>query len=448
MSLSNVDTGMMIHGGKHAEKGVVLVLLAFMAAVLFGFLGLAIDGGNLQWTKLRAQTAADSAAIAALREYQLGSQGAGMVEAARNDAALNGFAHDTVSTSVTINRPPLSGSLAGDDRAVEAVIRRNVPTFFMRYFGADTSSVAGRAVAKLDNGGGCIYALNKTAQDTFVLGGSETTTLLCDAVVASKSAAAFRMMGNSVLNVRKRARVGVVGGWVFDGGALLIDERGVAQSPVHVDSVRDPFQLYPPPALNLPVVSMKKTDASFDANVRPANNRISPGIYCGGLNVGNTQGGTFTMEGVYVMAGGGFSFGSGAKVSGSNVTIYLTSGPRSGVAGCGAAYDAFNINAQAQVKLSAPTAGGQERMEGMLMFQDRNISSTAAHVINGGSGSEFNGAIYLRNSQLNFSGDSSTAAYLILVADKIKIVGNSDVYADYSTLQSGSPLKSLPSLIE
>src|SRR5687768_3392148 len=100
---------MMIHGGKHAERGVVLVLLALMAAVLFGFLGLAIDGGNLQWTRLRAQTAADSAAIAALREYQLGSPGAAMVDAARNDAALNGFAHNTDSTSITINRPPLSG---------------------------------------------------------------------------------------------------------------------------------------------------------------------------------------------------------------------------------------------------------------------------------------------------------------------------------------------------
>jgi hypothetical protein len=60
----------------------------------------------------------------------------------------------------------------------------------------------------------------------------------------------------------------------------------------------------------------------------------------------------------------------------------------------------------------------------------------------------FHGAIYLRNSPLTFTGNNSTGGYMIIVADTIKINGNSTVNADYSTLQHGSPIRTQPLLSE
>ena len=51
-------------------------------------------------------------------------------------------------------------------------------------------------------------------------------------------------------------------------------------------------------------------------NSKPANNTLLPGVYCGGLTIGNTNGTAFTLSpGVYIMAGGGLMLNSQAVVT-------------------------------------------------------------------------------------------------------------------------------------
>ena len=66
----------------------------------------------------------------------------------------------------------------------------------------------------------------------------------------------------------------------------------------------------------------------------------------------------------------------------------------------------------------------------------------------GGATTIFNGAVYVPKSQVTFSGNNTSGGYLILIADMIKINGNSTVNADYSTLQSGAPFQNHPKLAE
>jgi Flp pilus assembly protein TadG len=438
---------MMSQGTTRNERGVVLALVAMLATVILGFLGLSLDVGQLHWTRVRAQTAADSAVLAALREQQRGGSFGDAQAAGLNDAGLNGFVHSADQTAVVVQRPT-AGPLAGDSTAFEAVVTRTVPAMLLRFLGVEATTVSARAAARLGGGSGCIYALNKTEAATLNLGGSNQSYFSCDAIVESTHSGAFKMEGSGTLYMKNNAKVGVVGGWNLTGQTRVAAwPSGQTQSPVKISDPGDPFAGKPQPVIPTgPPTSASANDGRFDGNKRPpGGTAIPPGVYCGGMSIGNTHGATFTMSGLYIMAGGGLKINSQAQVTGSNVTILLTSGARSGVPGCTAAYDSFDISGQADVRLTAPVSGPQE---GILIFQDRGIVSNADHKINGGSTTVFNGAVYVRNSLVTFSGNNSSGGYMILIADKIKITGNSTINADYSGLQHGSPLQTVPVLAE
>src|SRR5216117_3346637 len=76
---------------KPKQRGYVSLLAAISIVTLAAFAGLAVDSGYMEVIRRRAQTAADSAALAAVFEMQRGERGANLLTAARGDAALNGF---------------------------------------------------------------------------------------------------------------------------------------------------------------------------------------------------------------------------------------------------------------------------------------------------------------------------------------------------------------------
>src|SRR5205085_2147938 len=136
---------------KH-QRGFISVIGALLLLALMMFGGLAIDVGYLQWQKRQAQLAADAAAVGAVQELRSG--GGTALSGGRNDAALNGFTDGQNGTTVTINKPPLYGSFAGNNGAVEAIVSRNVSTYFMMLAGQNTATVTARAVATTYSGGG------------------------------------------------------------------------------------------------------------------------------------------------------------------------------------------------------------------------------------------------------------------------------------------------------
>src|SRR2546426_9410646 len=97
--------------GKNNKRGVVILTAVGMMFVLLAFVGLAFDVGYLQWGRRRAQTAADSAALAAAWAVQSG--GAYITEG-KNASKVNGFTDGQPGITVTINKPPTSGSYIGD----------------------------------------------------------------------------------------------------------------------------------------------------------------------------------------------------------------------------------------------------------------------------------------------------------------------------------------------
>ncbi|MDP2997307.1 MAG: pilus assembly protein TadG-related protein [Bryobacterales bacterium] len=420
------------------RKGFVAITTAVMLIGLLAFAGLAIDIGYLELTRRRAQVAADAAAMGAGLEAQRGGTEAVLEEAGRADSALNGFTHGRDSTTVTVNHPPLTGRLAGSSRAVEAVVTRSVPTFFLGVIGQNGATVRARAVGTVGAGTACIFALNKHLSGAMTISGSTVPTAYCDALVSSDSETAYNMNGGSRLDMGNHARVGTVGGWspehpnVWD----IIDNRQV--DPEHTIDRGDPLaHVVAPTPGSLPVQSGNQTGVQPNTTVA-----LNPGVYCGGMDIKGTAN---LAPGVYILAGGGLTTNALAVIIGTGVTIYNTSSTGWGCPGGFRAPDEISINGGATLAISAPTDGA---LAGMAFFQDRTIISTETQKFNGGANMVIDGAIYFPNSPMQFTGSSSNSGYTYLVADTVEFTGNSTLRNNTSSLAQGSPLRVVATVAE
>ena len=218
--------------------------------------------------------------------------------------------------------------------------------------------------------GACLYALDTTADRAFQIAGAQSVYTACGVVVESSASDGFEMEGSETLYLENHAQVSIVGGAQLNGQTLWDTISNKQVQPVQVSSPGDPLGSIAAPTTGT-IVS--KTPVYFDMNSKPANNTLSPGVYCGGLTIGNTNGTAFTMSpGTYIMAGGGLVFNSQAMVKGTGVTVYNTS---SAGWGCSSSYNykPVTISGQVTATLSAPTSGA---LNGILFFGNRNGCST------------------------------------------------------------------------
>ncbi|MBV8113407.1 MAG: hypothetical protein JO300_01610, partial [Silvibacterium sp.] len=94
------------------------------------------------------------------------------------------------------------------------------------------------------------------------------------------------------------------------------------------------------------------------------------------------------------------------------------------------------FNGTYNIDLVAPTTGNYA---GILFYQSSSDSTAA--VLNGASGSKFQGALYFPDAGVTLNG-SNTAAYTIVVAQSALVNGTSfNIGSDYSSLPGGSPAK-------
>src|ERR1700688_3766594 len=108
---------------------VALGMLTFLAAA-----GLAIDMGYLRYEKRVMQSAADSAALAAATDLNLGNSGAGVASGdALAVSASNGFQDGVNNTTVTVSFPGVNPG-----QAVQVTIQKIIPSFFMVAWGINT----------------------------------------------------------------------------------------------------------------------------------------------------------------------------------------------------------------------------------------------------------------------------------------------------------------------
>lgn len=400
-------------------------MVSVLAMTIVAFMGLAFDSSYFYYEKRRMQTAADAGALAGAQELMRSSSST-VTAAARKDTSLNRYTHQVNSVDVTVNHPPASGSHVGNNNYVEVIVSRPRPTWFIRMFGVSSANVRARAVAGLTDAAGCVYALNRDTSNQnngIFANGTTNSTFACGVY----SNANFRAVGGGCVVAPTASYSGA-----YSNSSSSDSNCGPEEVGHGVPSADPLAGRYTIPATSpCTYNNFKQTSGSAVT--------LTPGIYCGGIEIGGSVPSATFTAGSYVLVGGGLKIGSGAAATGTGVTFFNTyPGTQMNK------YEGITINTSGTVNFSAPTTG---TYKALLFYQDPRVvwASNNGSTITASSTSVFEGILYFPTTDLIYSGNSSSSSsssgYTVLIGYNIKIAGNAQVNADYSSLGGSSPLQ-------
>lgn len=383
--------------------GSVVTVMAILLPVIIGMAGLAVDGGFWVMSQRKLQTAVDAAVISAAWEVANGQSDSAQAAALR-EAEKNGY-DSTQSGTLDIVVSPGSGGTA----TVAGTIRQKAPVFFSEALFHNTVFIASSAASAViaPTGDFCLLALNPTVSGAIsTVGNVDIESPNCGLASNSSSGSAITANGNVTLNVND---VSVVGG-------ISSGTQGHFPNTTTVEQNQSAFT---DPYADLPVPSYTHCTAAQIAagtiiGQQPSGNTYYPGTYCGGIS---THGTMNLSPGVYTLDSGGISLGAQANLSGTGVTLVLTSSQGSAHIGGWTQHGGSTIN------ISAPTDGD---MAGVAIYQDRNAPSGAGVNISGGGSVDVNGVIYTPSTSLDWGGNFSTAnadSCTRIIADTIRFHG-------------------------
>lgn len=405
------------------EHGGYTIVAAIALPTLIGFAGLGADTGLWLRSHQTAQAASDAAAVAAATAYYRQGNAADINLQARAVSATYKLIHGAGGVSVTVARPPTSGSQMANNNAIEVRIRQPQNRLYSAFFGNGAVNVATRSVATVNaTGAACVLALNGIAAGaTTVQGTADIVLNSCSMFTNSSNASAMRVVGNATVSA---VSVGAVGG--ISGENRISTTQGITsgQSPLN-----DPYENKTIPAFS-----------GCDANNKTAKNSetLSPGVYCGGLKL-NAGANVTLSPGVYIMDKGSLQVNGNATLSGTGVTIIYTSST-------GSNYANATINGGAVVNLTAPTTGPTA---GLVMMGDRNMPQGTAFTFNGGSTQNFEGAVYLPKADMKYAGGSTgPGGCTQVIGDTITFTGNANVAVNCSNTAVSSIGSATAMLVE
>jgi hypothetical protein len=433
------------------ERGQALLVTALSLGMIFGILGLAADVGWAYYQREAAQTAAEAAAIAAVKSamtlsatFTCGtdlecpstatacpsapisstlSPSYNSVQIGCYYAYLDGFSAGGSSGAQSVTMAagtgtPTTVANVTTNYWVTARVSESISQLFSGIISGNNSLTASaRATAAVISQPltGCAYLLATTGiavlNDT--AGGSFTSTS-CAVYVDSSNADAASITGGGKFQVGSLNVVGGVHANTGDLGTTTVN-TGIAPFP-------DPLAAVPEPT---PGSCMTFTGSTS----------LTPGTYCGGIKI--TSGSATTMaSGIYIMLGGGFTDTGGGSLTGNGVMIYNTFNSTH-------AFAPVDITAGGAVTLSAPTSGPYQ---GILFFEDRNAPSGETDTLTGGGQMNMVGDLYFRNSTLTVTAGGS-GNDVAIIANQMVYTGGGNM-TDKNLSSSSAPAVPMIALIE
>ena len=422
--------------------------------MLFGAIGFAVDLGLGQFKKHAEQAAADAAALAAATYAQANSKtcangiacnvvtnctipvnvttpfGAACVYAKANGYTNGGSGGQTVTIFANNTGTPVTGNTPS--LWFKATVGESYSPLFASFGGVSgltfhASAIAGTTTA---GGGSCIVALSQAAGNSFVDSGSGNVTTSAGCGIYDNSGFSYTGSGN----ITAGTTIQYIGNKTMTGSGRVSPAPTVAASPAS-----DPFASLPSPTVG--TCTNPNAGLSYPLVIADAvAHTLAPGTYCGGMKLAGSGNITF-QTGTYILNGtdaGGKSFdysGSG-NLSGANVMFFIT-GQGGYTAG------PINLSGSGNLTFSALSTG---TYEGVLFYQDRNISPAYAGTNTYTGSGNVTGTFYFPTTSLSYSG-SGNALSQAIVANKVTMTGSGNFTKDLTGSLTGL-VKTVTALIQ
>jgi Putative Flp pilus-assembly TadE/G-like len=396
------------------RSGAYAVIFGLLTPIFIGTLALGTETGVWYATQAKMQGAADASAISAAVGFNAGNTNVTLQ--ANATAASYGFVNGSGGTTVTVNQPPLSGPNVKNPGAVEVIIKQPQNLLFSSLFLNSPVVIEGRAVAAATPP--CVIALSQTPLVSLATGiaAAAGANVLADQCTVADNSPGVVALTVALFSSITAQKVKVVGGFLGLLGT-------VTPTPVHAPPTPDPFA-----GTTVPDISTLPCNPYSFGGPAPHGSitgtvTLSPGRYCGGIAVGAVLGGTGTVTlspGTYYMDGGHGILGNGLEVlagstlTGTGVTIVLTSSsPLINLPG---------LSLLGTINLTAPSS---EPYAGLVVFEDRpallGVLPGPGLTFAGGAAANLIGTIYAPHSVVTYAlgGPAHTGQCTRLIADTI-----------------------------
>jgi Flp pilus assembly protein TadG len=400
------------------ESGVVAILVAVLALVLFGMAAIVVDLGRVRTVRMEMQSVADASALAGANALYVN----GSVDLNRASTAVKRYAQDnygiafsawdtTTCTDANALAIKATGTTCISFDSITAptevrvlVPQQNVSTPIGTLFGTSNVAVNAQAYAKITPGssgscGLCVLGLgNHDVQN-----GNITVTNGSVGMNGTVSA-----QNNGGISVTGGGTLAVQGGQSGNKGTFSpAITTGLTQS--------DP----------LANMSMPTLPAGFanKANVNPCTSAGGPGWYSSFSAASSCT----LSPGLYVISGSTKLAGQ-HDILGTGVTLYFVCGTYPTPVACTSAnqWD-FDMNSQNTfLNITAPTTANAVNgaIPGLAIVADRSWAGTFSFQ-GGGGGGTTTGAMYLKKGTLSYGGNTQALALnSLVIVDDVAMNGN------------------------
>ncbi|HEX8662482.1 MAG TPA: pilus assembly protein TadG-related protein [Beijerinckiaceae bacterium] len=391
------------------RRGGVVLMLGLAAPILFGGVAAAIDYSSLVSHKGNLQRAADSAALAAVRELNIANA---------TDAQVVNVANVVVASTLRQQadsrlKYTVTPQVIEKRRAVQVSIAATVETWMGRLLNMPIGELSVTAKGRLYGSTRlCVLTLDPDASNALKLDKNAVLTATqCSVYADSKSPQGLVSQDSAML---KAERICTVGGYV--GGAGNISPAPVTECPMYVD----PLAGRPAPTAS--------SLCSFTALAVEVTRTLMPGTYCGGLKISNGAQVTL-MPGTYVITGGPLTVNGGATLKGEDVGFYMKGDQAT-----------FDFGPDSTISLSAPKSG---TMAGILFFEDRSAPLLRTFQIKSGNARTLLGTFYLSRGTLVIDTNKAVAdqsAYTVIVSRQLKLTASPNLVMNAMYANSGVPV--------
>lgn len=382
--------------GKFARSrhGSIAVMTAICAPAVLAIVGVATDYAMMTRIKGQLQTAADSAAIAGVKELSLSGVTDEQVKAVAESFVYTNLGEvpekDSKNGALTIDI-----TIAQEKRTVDVAITQEWTPFFLHFIESGVTPVRARAQAKtIGLRLACVLGLAPLTPAGVELW--ENASLVadgCDVYSNTTTPLGLVVKDDATL---KADMICVSGGYVaLSPGA--VEPKPLTDCP----SFDDPLASRPAPKvggcdhLAMTIINQNKT--------------LNPGVYCGGLTIlGKSK--VKLNPGVYIIHNGLLKVSDSASMSGTNVGFYLSG-----------ALTLMFFDSGATIDLTAPADGP---LAGILFFEDRKAPPLRIHHIGSNNARNLVGTIYLPLGILFIDANAPVAdnsAYTALVVRSLQL---------------------------